>query len=43
MVDTWTFIREEKCRQALEDIQKIYAEKVRVKIINKIPTRKAVI
>jgi hypothetical protein len=37
MVDTWTFIREEKCREAMEEVRKVYAEKM------KIPMRRAVL
>lgn len=40
MVDTWTFIKEEKSRMAMEEIRKIYTEKIKTKIVTKIPMRK---
>lgn len=40
MVDTWTFIKEEKCREALEEITRTYTEKIKSKIISKIPMKR---
>ena len=39
IVDTWTYIKEEKRRSALEEIKKIYSEKVQLKIVDKIPMK----
>ena len=39
IVDTWTFIKEEKRRSALEEIRKMYSDKVQLKIVDKIPMK----
>jgi hypothetical protein len=43
MVDTWTFIKEEKGRRAMEEIRKIYTEKIKSKIVTKIPMKKIIL
>ena len=39
IVDTWTFIKEEKRREAIEEIKKMYESKIKNKIVDKIPTK----
>ena len=39
IVDTWTFIKEEKRREAIEEIKKMYENKIKNKIVDKIPTK----
>ena len=39
IVDTWTFIKEEKRREAVDEIKKIYSDKIQSKIIDKMPIK----
>lgn len=39
MVDTWTFIKEEKCREALDKIMTIYEEKKKG-VVNSFPVKR---
>lgn len=43
MIDTWTFIKEQKCREAMEDIKKTFTERLKTKLIPKIPMRRVVL
>jgi hypothetical protein len=37
IMDTWSFIREEKARQVAEHLREVYTERIKIKLGNKFP------